>query len=408
MKDLNGDGIPDLIVANGPTAINAGHTISVLLGNGDGTFQPQQTFDVGKDPVSVAVADLNGDGKPDIVTANYRDGTVSLLLNDTTPRSNVVRLTAQPALIVDEGPQAVTVADVNGDGSPDLVVASYYSGTVNLLLGNGRGTFVAEPSLLVGVNPIAVAVADLTHQGILDIVTANAGDGTVSVLRGSGPGVFQPAQTFPVGTFPAAMAVTDVNGDGKLDLVVANDLDNTVSVLLGDGSGGFTPPLTTAGIGLRNTPFLANLDGDADPESVILDRSGNILSRKGLPGTANPLVPPVILNPGRPARDLAVVSLGTGWAVATADANFDPTLSSPGNLVYTVSLYTISADGTVTRTTAFTTAVLPTRILAADLTGSGRADDLVVANDLDNSVIVALQTTAGHFTVSARLPVGNA
>jgi hypothetical protein len=408
VADINGDGIPDLIVANVGTLSNPGHTISVLLGNGDGTFQQQQTFDVGNAPISVAVANLTGDGRPDIVSANYNDGTVSVLLNETTPRSKVVRFATQSDLPVDQGPQAVTVAHVYGDGAPDIVVANYASGTVSLLRGKGDGTFWPEQSIPVGPSPIALAVVDLTHQGFPDIITANAGDGTASVLLGRGQGSFQPAQSIPVGTLPAAMAVTDVNGDGNLDLAVVNDLDNSVSVLLGDGNGSFAPPLTTSGIGLRNTPFLGNLDGDTDPDSVILDRSGNVLFRKGLPGTDKPLLPPVILNPGRPARDLAVVSLGTGWAVATADANFDPTLSSPGNLVYTVSLYMISSDGHVTRTTAFTTDVLPTRILAADLTGTGLPDDLVVANALDNSVLVALQTTPGHFTPSSRLPVGNA
>ncbi len=410
VADVNGDGIPDQIVANSGPLGDPNHTISVLLGNGDGTFQPQQTFDVGRDPVAVAVGDLTGDGKPDLVIANYGDDTVSLLRNDTTPGSRLVQLTALPPLPTDQGPQAVAIADVYGDGAPDdIVVANYVSGTVSILRGNEDGTFVREPSIPVGANPIAVAVANLTDQKIPDIITANAGDGTVSVLRGLGQGVFQAAQSYPVGTFPAALAVTDVNGDGNLDFVVANDLDNSVSVLLGDGNYGFTAPLTTAGIGMRNTPFVANLDGSGGPDSVILDRSGNVLFRKGLPGAASPLVPPVIVNPGRPARDLAVVSLGSsGWAVATADANFDATLSSPGHLVYTVSLYVISASGTITRTTAFTTAVLPTRILAADLTGTGLPDDLVVANDLDNSVIVALQTTSGQLTPSAPLPVGDA
>src|SRR5262249_53915334 len=143
--------------------------------------------------------------------------------------------------------------------------------------------------------------------------------------------------TFTVGSFPLqrsipgfhpdAVAVADLNRDGIPDLVAANGGDNAMSVLLGNGDGTFTPITPTSGVGLRNTPYLADLTRDRLPDSVILDRSGNVLFRKGLPGSDNLFAPPVALNPGRPARDLTVVQTDTGWAVASADASFDPTLS---------------------------------------------------------------------------------
>jgi hypothetical protein len=368
VADVNGDGKPDLIVGHGAHTsysgsyggsygggyggggFNSPATVSVLLGNGDGTFQNPQTFPVGRDPTSVAVADVNGDGKPDLVVANS-DNTVSVLLGNSDGTFQ-----PQQAFPVGTSPAAVAVADVNGDGKPDLVVANYGSNTVSVLLGNGDGTF-------------------------------------------------QPQQTFAVGTSPAAVAVADVNGDGRPDLVVANSGSDSVSVLLGNGVNSFTRSAPSGGLGLRNTPHLADLEGDGIPDSVILDRSGNILFRRGLPGTDSLFAPPVILNPGRPARDLTVVKTGTGWAAAAAETRFDSTLAGPNAFVYTVSLYTVAADGAVTRRTAFSTPLLPTRIAAADLTGNGR-DDLIVANALDNSIQVVFQQPDGTFSSPITLPAG--
>src|SRR5205085_167036 len=123
---------------------------------------------------------------------------------------------------------------------------------------------------------------------------------------------------------------------------------------------------------------------------------GNILFRRGQSGAANSFATPVILNPNRPARDLTLVRTPTGLAIATADARIGPTLSTSGQFVSTVSLYTIAANGKVTRRTVFTTTLLPTRIAAADLTGDN-FDDLVVADALDNSIQIAFQRFDGTF-----------
>src|SRR5439155_458574 len=170
-----------------------------LLGNGDGSFQPPRYNDVGPNPRSLAVADVNGDGKPDIVVANF--------------------------------------GDFNGPGQPVT------SSSGSILLGNGDGTFRHEQRFDIGKGtaPVSVALADLNGDGYRDIiVNLLKAYNLITVLLNLGGGRFGDARGFYVGAFPSSVAVADVNGDGLPDLTVANSGDNTLSVLLGDGSGGFS------------------------------------------------------------------------------------------------------------------------------------------------------------------------
>jgi hypothetical protein len=354
VADVNGDGKPDLVVADfGKTDRTGliGHGgFLVFMGKGDGTFGPPQTFDVGPHPLTVAVADVNGDGKPDIVTESY------------------------------------------GDNFDDI--------SVSVLLGKGDGTFGPLQPVALLSHPAPIAVADVNGDGKPDIIIG--GVGGVSVLLGNGDGTFQKPRTFPVGYDSYKLAVADVNGDGRPDIIATDGAG--VSVLLGNGDGSFTLASPNTGVGRRNTPFLADLTGDGLLDNVILNSAGNILFRKGLPGTDNPFAPPVVFNHGRPARDLTLLHTATGLALATADASFDPTLSGPNHFVFTVSLYSVAADGIVHRRTAFTTTRLPTRITAADLTGNG-LDDLIVANSLDNSIHIAASGLERATITSERSPL---
>ena len=446
VTDLNGDGRPDLVTTN-----SNGNSVSVLLGNGDGTFSVQKTYPVGRSPRDVVVADLTGDGIPDLVVANYNDDTVSVLIGkgDGT-------FLPQRVFTVGAKPYSLTVADVNGDGKPDIIVANSASDTVSVLLNlGGSGSHVNFASQMVfptGKQPFSVAVADLTGNGMAEIITANAGSNTVSVLLGNGGGAFRPALNYAVGSRPYSLAVADVTGDGKPDIVTTSYGNNSVSVLLNDGNGifgnqetfatdlspvqtvvadvngdgrpdlvtvsnhdsaigvllatgdGTFEPVAAGGVGVSDTPFLADFNDDGLPGTVVLDRSGDILYRQGLPGAANTFAPPVILNPGRPARATTILQIGSQFAIAAADAHYDPTLST-SQFIFTVSIYKFSADGDVTRTTAFATTVLPTSLTAADLTGNG-IDDLIAANALDNSVTIAFQTPTGGFMAPLNVPTG--
>ena len=134
-------------------------------------------------------------------------------------------------------PASVAVGDFNGDGKLDLVAANYNSKSVAVLLANGDGTFQAPLNFAVGSIPWSVAVGDFNGDGKQDLVVSNQGDNTVSVLLGNGDGTFQAARTFAVGIAPAMVVVGDFNGDHNLDLAVANVNSNAVSVLFGNGDG---------------------------------------------------------------------------------------------------------------------------------------------------------------------------
>ncbi len=297
ISDVNGDGNPDVIVANECGNNNCPNgALSVLLGNGNGTFQPAVNYaTAGQDAYSVAVANLIPSGPPDLVVANEcaidncASGAVSVLLGNGDG-------TFQPAVPYATGGQtalSVAVADVNGDGTPDLLVANESSNSVGVLLGNGDGTF--QPAVTYatsGNNAYSLAVADVNGDGFPDLVVANecatggCANGSISVLLGNGNGTFQAAATYPTaGQNTYSVAICDVNGDGMPDLVVANQCasssncaNGSVNVLLGNGDGTFQAAVSTS------TPYpldfpapLALADFNGDGFLDVASGSGDVL-----------------------------------------------------------------------------------------------------------------------------------
>jgi hypothetical protein len=297
VADVNGDGKPDLIVANcgsnnntNCVSVSNSGNVGVLIGNGDGTFQPVVNYALGGyGATSVAVADLRGDGKLDLLAAGACAGgdCVGVLLGNGDG-------TFQPVVTYDSGgfsALALAVGDVNGDSKPDLVVANCGSssncggtGNVGVLLGNGDGTFQTAVAYGPGgILPQSVAIADVNGDGKPDLLVANSstsptvGEGNVGVLLGNGDGTFQTAVPYASGAFGASgVAVADVNGDGKPDLVVTNCSSSSgscapaggnVGVLLGNGDGTFQTAVTYSGGG--NAPFgvaVADVNGDGKPD----------------------------------------------------------------------------------------------------------------------------------------------
>ena len=269
--DFNADGLQDLAVAN-----HDSNTVSVLLGVGNGDFQeaPQSPIAVGTTPVWIAVGDFNGDGKPDLAVANVNSDTVSVLLGNGDGTFQAAQTFA-----VGDGPTSVAVADFNGDGIQDLATGNWFSGDVSVLLGIGNRTFEQPASLPSGVSVISPAVGDFDGDGKLDLAVANYSNNNISVFWGNGDGTFQqPPLIVPSGgALPNCVVVGDLNGDGKLDLAVANSGNpnlippdpGNVAVLLGNGDRTFQAPQTYA---VGHTPLtvaVGDFDGDRVPDLAV-------------------------------------------------------------------------------------------------------------------------------------------
>jgi len=236
--DFNGDGIPDLAVGamNDETA-----ALTILLGNGDGTFTAVTPNPVvGYYPFSVIAGDFNGDGIPDLAVGNVMNSTVSILLGkgDGT-------FTSEPELNTGGGVGSLVTADFNGDGIPDLAVVA--GSSVLVFMGKGDGTFGPTPvSLLAGTSPAGIAAGDLNGDGIMDLVVANdAESGSVTEFLGNGDGTFKAGNAISgTGEGSVGVAIADFNGDGIPDLAITNSSGESVSILLGKGDGTFQPPVS--------------------------------------------------------------------------------------------------------------------------------------------------------------------
>ncbi len=297
LGDVNGDGKLDVIIENQCAAgdnqcggtLAADGQVGVLLGNGDGTFQAPVFYDAGGEgTASVTVADVNRDGKLDLITVNCDsrnngNNRVGVLLGKGDG-------TFEPAVTYSSGGHGyetgeTVVVDVNGDGIPDILVAdingdiSPSNGQLGVLLGNGDGTFQSAVVYDAGApNTIGLAVADLNGDGNWDVVMASCAfwacaNGAVDVLLGNGDGTFQPAVLYLTGASPA-VAIFDADRDGKLDIVAV--VDGGVQVMLGNGDGTFSPnaffPVTPGAISLA----VADLNGDHAPDLALATYSGTV------------------------------------------------------------------------------------------------------------------------------------
>jgi hypothetical protein len=380
--DGNGDGRPDLA-----SACPGCQAISVHLGEGDGTIFPTTSFPAGRAPSAVAIGDLDGDGVPDLAVANndYAAGGVSLLKGhgDGT-------LELRASIATGTYPRSVAIGDLNHDGRPDVVVTHYLSHTVSVLLGQGGWTFGPPASYATGSFPVGVRVADLNGDGHPDLAIAdylaipsNYYASDVSVLLGHGDGTFAASQEYSAGSAPWGIAVGDLNGDGKLDLVTANLLSG-VSVLLGNGNGTFAANVDYAApYGESRLVEIGDLNLDGRPDVVTFNGTNGTLG--------------VYLGNGNgtlgPRADTNIARAGGGLALAdfNGDGILDLVTANGGCNTSTVLLG--RGDGTFGRQAEYDYGSGSGALAVADMNGDGRPD--VVVADAQANAVCVLNTVGG-------------
>jgi FG-GAP-like repeat len=387
--DMNNDGKADVVMANANTA-----TLSVMLGRGDGTFQPAivTNFASGQSPAFMAISDTNVDGKPDLVILSQFSGNGSVLLGSGDG-------TFQPPINFPSDFQSagIAVGDFNGDGKPDLAVTStgFPGGTVSVSLGNGDGTFSTRQSFPVGNSPGSVDLGDLNGDGKLDVAVANGSSNSVSVLLGMGDGTLLPAINSAVDGSPRSLAITDFDGDLKPDLaVVLSNLDQ-ISILAGNGDGTFLFPLNIAVS--QNPVFMkaADFNGDQIPDLVIahspqFSGAGSMSILVGI-GDGSFQTPTSYALSGSPAMLDVGDFNGDGFRDAVVS---QPSVSfSSGSIL---SEFFGKGDGTFQSATKIN-ANSPSAVAVMDFDGNGILDFAVESGSFPNVISIFLGNGDGTF-----------
>jgi hypothetical protein len=266
--DFNNDGLPDAATANGGPS-----TVSIVLGQGDGTFLPRQTVSVGAFPRGIAVLDVDGDGDLDIVTANMSGNNLSRLLNNG---SGVFG----PASHFEgggSGEYGLAAGDFNGDGIFDLAVGTYNDQTVHVLQGNGDGTFTHRSSRASGGRPWMLAVGDVDGDLDLDVASANGPSGNGAVLKGNGDGTLGAAAVSSLSGSAVGTELGDLDGDGDLDWALASFSGSRWHVFVNDGSGGMTAgPVFDAPAAASCTVFM-DFDNDTHLDMALVDEVADVV-----------------------------------------------------------------------------------------------------------------------------------
>jgi hypothetical protein len=376
--DFNADGKMDLAYTSvDPTSWDAGF-VQVLVGDGVGGFALGHYADVySSSPVGVAVADLNADGKGDVVTANEDTDTVSVLLGNGDGTLTYDYWSSSSNFATGPSPQAVALGDFTGDGIPDLVVAGHF---VDVLPGHGDGTFASLiPHSANGSAHTAVATGDFNGDGKLDAVTSDGDADSVSLMLGNGDGTLSYAGAFATGLSPAAVAVGDFNGDGRPDVAVASAGSTSVSVLLNNGT--WTPP----------------------PPPPPALRIGDRTVAEGNTGTASATFTVTL---SAPSTQPVTIAYATGNGSATAGSDYQAALGTltfaPGETTKTIKVPVLGDRLAEPNETFYVKLSGPTNATIADSQGGGTIVDdepRVTINDVTKQEGKGNKLTLFTFTV---------
>jgi hypothetical protein len=448
--DFNGDGHMDVVTGNDDTA----NTVSVLLGKGDGTFAPHVDYPAGGAVTGIGVGDFNGDGKLDIVVVyGYDPAKVAVLLGNGDG-------TFTPFIPTTAGFQggSIAVGDFNGDGKLDVAVSDNESAIpgVDIMLGNGDGTFKAPVSYATGADPRMVIAGDFNSDGKLDLATANADSETISVLLGNGDGTFQThkdnstsiaascislaagalsdnrrldivagcqaegevvvlisngngtfkaAKAYPVPAGVDDVALGDFNGDGKLDVAVTNSgTDDMVSILPGSGSGTLKAAVV---FGTNFGPSgiaAADFNGDGKMDLVTADDGG--------PFGVTIATISVLLSNGKDmfaARtdysvgNESVTGAYSGIAAADLTGNGKPDLIVPITFAYPyeISILMNKGNGTFKPFVSYPLPTGPIAVVTGDFNNDHKTDIAVANGNGSGSITVLLNSGTGTFPTYA-------
>jgi trimeric autotransporter adhesin len=378
--DFNGDGIPDLAVA---PALDEGNS-EVLLGKGDGTFTiANGSFGIGNGTStsnSIAAADFNGDGKLDLVEtcASLDDGPCNLLLIQFGNGDGTFM--QSPAVLIAlafSGSQSMAVGDFNGDGQPDLAVTNSGGNGVNVFLNREGGLSAVSAIPATGTSPSSIAAADFNGDGKLDLAVANSGSNNVTILLGNGDGTFTAAASPATGTAPNSVAVADFNGDGVPDLAVANAGSSNVTILLGNGDGTFTAAASPVADTGSTSVVSADFNGDGKEDLVVANSADS---------SATALLAKTALTIAT-VNNISPVGVGTHLvkAIYSGDVNYGGSTSADVSLTVVPPGLTLSgtpvsvvagASGTSTLTITPTNGFSGTVILECNFSYVGGANDV--------------------------------
>jgi len=393
--DFNGDGKVDLVALDNVTGIAYVNKVWVLLGKGDGTFQPAVSTATGTGSGYLACADLNSDGKLDLIIADefasamaimmgngdgtfqaaneyvaasqavslailsFGDGSTSLLTADNLSSGLFLFYVASDGFVaipqlqyIGSGPTSIATADLNGDGHPDLAITDAEAGNIYVKLGTGSGNFASPVTYSLGTQPGALALADLNGDGNIDVIAADVAG--IDVLLGSGNGTLGAVNTFPANGSLSSIAIADFNGDGKPDVAAASSAGG-VLVYLGNGRGAFQPAKNVALAGglVALSAVSGDLNGDGKPDLIVAFNNSDQTQPGGV-----------------------AVLLGKGDGTFQAPVN----IMLPGPLVQQATGSTASAALTL-----------------GDLNGDGKLDVVTAFQGSPNQVAVLLGDGKGGF-----------